>query len=379
LQFYLHRNYQFLLNKSSGAEEEKKIEMTRLFLGHTDWVRSVAFSPDGETLASGSDDTTVRIWNAKTGALLRTLREKHSKSVLSVAFAPDGKTLAAGSLVCTLWNVANGHCIRILDGHSEMVTSVAFSLDGKMLASASVDETVCVWMVASGKRTNTLRGHSKPVRSVAFSPKIPNTLASGSADGMRIWELTYGGITTCADVFTDQPNAGIRSVAYSPDGNLLSMGSTWGMIQFWSFESSEKFSNEAFHHDDWVQCVAFSPNGRMLVSASDDGSVRLWDVKLGEINTMLHEWLTHAVFAAFSRNGKALATACKDGAVRVFSLLNYDVLCRGSLLLRVGVAPYVVFDVVNYCMQRSFDAESKHMQFEKISFLEQMQARNRIK
>ena len=174
----------WIYNAETGEEFD-------LLTGHTSGVNSVAFSSDGNTLASGSRDTTIRLWDINTGRPLRTLTG-HTLWVNSVAFSPDGNTLASGSADGTirLWNSTTGENIVTLEGHTEGVTSVAFSVDGRTLASGSFDDTVRLWNPTTGAHLATFSGHKGDVNAIAFSPD-GITLASGSSDStILLWELT---------------------------------------------------------------------------------------------------------------------------------------------------------------------------------------------
>jgi WD40 repeat protein len=171
----------------------------------------VAFSPDGKQVASGSDDSTVRLWDAATGAPLQTL-EGHSNWVRSVAFSPDGKQVASGSDDSTvrLWDAATGAPLQTLEGHSNWVTSVAFSPDGKQVASGSDDNTVRLWDAATGASLQTLEGHSNWVTSVAFSP-----------DGKQVQTLR---------VSRDWVVEGISNILWLPPDYLPTCHAIWNGI-----------------------------------------------------------------------------------------------------------------------------------------------------
>jgi parallel beta-helix repeat protein len=212
----------------------------RTLSGHTSYVNSVAFSPDGKILASGSYKE-IKLWDVATGKELRTLRG-HTDRAFSVAFSPDGKILASGSEDKTikLWDVATGTEIRTLQGHTYWVYSVAFSPDGKILASGSYDETIKLWDVATGRELRTLSGHTSSVESVAFSPD-GKILASGSYDEtIKLWDVATG-----KEIRTLSGHTGhVLSVAFSPDGKVLASGSDDKTIKLWLLSPLD----EVVHH-----------------------------------------------------------------------------------------------------------------------------------
>ena len=236
-------------------------------------IVSVAFSPDGSTLASGDENKTVRLWDVTSGQLKATLTG-HSERVSSVAFSPDGSILASGSLDKTvrLWNVASGQLTALLIGHTRDVSSVAFSQDGGILASGSHDETVRLWNVASRQLKTTLTGDMNWTSSVAFSPD-GSTLASGGSNTVHLWDVTSGQRKTGLIGHARE----VRSVAFSPDGNTLaSAGGFDNTVRLWDVASGQPTAL-LIGHFDWVRSVAFSPDGNTLASVGS-GTIHLWDL-----------------------------------------------------------------------------------------------------
>jgi WD40 repeat protein len=290
----------------------------RTLAGHTDYVNSVAFSPDGQTLASVSRDHTIKLWEVGTGRELRALTE-HTAPVTSVAFSPDGKTLASGSMDRTikLWEVGTGRQVRTLGGHtkgadsvSPQVTSVAFSPDGKTLASGTMDKTVQMWEVSTGRKLLTLTGHTNRIKSVGFSAN-GKTLASGSWDStIKLWEVdtgrelrTLAGHTGVVDSVAHRVN----SVAFSFDGKMLASGTGDEAITLWEVGTGRELRT-LIGHTASVNSVAFAPDGKMLASGSDDHTIKLWEAGTGrELRTLTGH--TNPISSiAFSPDGQTLAS-----------------------------------------------------------------------
>ena len=246
----------------------------RTFSGHTGWVWSVAFSPDGQTIASGSHDETARLWETDTGDHLQTLSE-HTGFVMSIAFSPDGQTITSGSWDNTirLWDASTGNHIRTLTGHTHDVESVAFSPDGQTIASGSKDDTIRLWDANTGNHIRTFSGHTADVVSVAFSPD-GQTIASGSHDNtIRLWDANTGN-----HIRTFSGHTGwVWSVAFSPDGQTIASGSHDETARLWETDTGDHLQTLS-EHTGFVMSIAFSPNGGTLASGSSDNTIKLWEL-----------------------------------------------------------------------------------------------------
>jgi WD40 repeat protein len=284
--------------------------------GHTDPVRSIAYSPDGQRLASGSDDGTAKLWDAKSGKLLRTIAERDSSitAIGAVGFSPDGKRLAGAiteDATVRIWDTATGRPLCKLQGHTGNVTRLAFSPDGQRLATASEDHTVKVWSTDTGRELVTLAGHADGVAGVAFSPGGGRLASAGYDNTVRVWDSASG--LLC---FTLAGHAAaVMDVAYSPDGQRLATASLDDTVKFWSAKGGHAV--EAVRVAGTTRGVAFSPDGRHLAGGRGQHVVVLDTATGKEVRTLKgHEMQMAAL--AYAPDGKRLASLSFDNTVRVW-------------------------------------------------------------
>jgi eukaryotic-like serine/threonine-protein kinase len=239
---------------------------------HKGPVWSVAFGRDG-TLASGGDDGFVRLWQATSFEESRSI--VHAKGVRALAFSPDGRTLAIGGRdgALRLWDVAGGQDAGAhFRGHEGMVMALAFSLDGKTLLSASGDKTAILWDVASGREKVTLRGHTGGVYAVAFAPDGRTVLTGGWDRTARLWDAGAGSPRGILEGH-DQD---VWGVAFAPDGATLATASEDRQVRLWDPGATHP-RRILRGHTGALYAIAFAPDGSVLASGSRDGSVRLWE------------------------------------------------------------------------------------------------------
>ena len=278
-----------------------------------------AFSPDGKTIAStswgkpkrtsGRGINGVEIWDVITGED-KAILIGHTIRVNSIAYSPDGETIATGGWhydnTVRLWHVQTGQNISTSRMQTKWGTFVIFSPDGTTYAAAGDDNLGHLWNGKTGEHKITLTGHTKHVFSAAYSPD-GKTIATGSKDGtIRLWDAVTGNHKTTLT----SGDGSVASVLYSPDGNTIVCGTRNGDVQLWDIRT-EKLKFTLTGHTKSINSIAYSPDGTTIATASWDKTVRLWDAATGKTKAILTGYLRIST-AAYSPDGRTIATGSVD-------------------------------------------------------------------
>ena len=205
-------------------------------------------------------------------------RLAHTEAINVLAVAPDGNTLASASADSSikLWSLPEGKLLGVLNGHTAGVVALAFTPDGRRLVSGSLDKTVRIWALAERRLVATLEGATSAVNLLAITPDGA-TLAAGTDDGsIELWSLPEG----LRRQLGSKDNHGVSSLIIAPDGRLLVSGYANGTIQLWSLPDGRSLGVLTGHHQR-VECLAVAPDGRTLASGSMDSTARLWSLPEG--------------------------------------------------------------------------------------------------
>jgi hypothetical protein len=294
-------------------------KLAKVLRGHGGDVNAIVFSPNGELLASASNDNTVKLWNVQTGKELRTFQEAQD-DVLTVAFNPNGDQLAAGGNEQTikLWNLNTNVNPQILTGHEgiihsltfspdgrtlvsgswdktirlwaldsaseleqiqndDSIYSVAFSPDGQLIACGSFNETITIWEANTGTLLRTLQGHGmRTVYAVAFHPNSHQIVSGDLSNNVRIWDTHTG---DSIFILKGPPKifGGIVTVTYHPNGRVIASGHG-DKIKLWNATTGEELQTLGGGEESEVRTVAFSPDGQILASGYDDNTIKLWKI-----------------------------------------------------------------------------------------------------
>jgi WD40 repeat protein len=304
--------------KSNSSNHVLPTQLSKVLKGHSGDVNTVAFSPDGQQLASGSNDHSVKLWDINTGKEISTFtdaqddiltvafhpdghllaaggneqtiqlwdlntKEKtgtlvgHQGIIHSIAFSPDGQTLVSGSWDKTvrLWEINLATELRLMKGE-DSIYSVAFSPDGKQIAVGSYNDTITLWATNTGQRLHTLQGNGmRTVYAVAFSPNGHQIISGDLSNKVRVWDTDTGNSLFILKGF-EGVFGNILSVAFSPDGHtIVASGGGDQTIKWWNASTGEELQTHQNDGSD-VRAITFSPDGRMLASAHDDNTIKLW-------------------------------------------------------------------------------------------------------
>jgi COMPASS component SWD3 len=303
--------------------------------GHTAPVRTVAISPDGQSLASGGDDKTIRLWNLKTGQLLRTITG-HPDGIKSLVFSPDGKILVssgdAGNV--RVWNVQTGQLIRSLTGHAASVSSIVMSPDGQTLATASMDKTIRLWNLNNGQLRHTIKTDAN---YLVMSPD-GKTLFSGNQDGtIKQWNLRTRRLVTNIvppkpknPMFDFQRASGVVSLAISPDGQTIinggyndshqSIQATDGKnVKVWNLNNRRLIYNFSVGIGA-VESVVISPDGQNFIIGGFSHDISIFNLKTGNLIRKIQGHAGGVYALAISQDGKTLVSGSGDKSIKVWRL-----------------------------------------------------------
>ena len=284
------------------------------FMGHTEFVGSVAFSPDGKTVLTGSNDHTAKLWDL-SGQIMQTFTG-HTEGVNSAVFSPDGKIVLTGSYDNTakLWDLS-GQIMQTFTGYAKYITSVAFSPDGKTVLTGSGDNTAKLWDL-SGREMQTFTGHANTIQSVAFSPDGKTVLTGSTDNTAKLWDLSGRVIQTFTEQHEDRFNY-TGSVAFSPDGKTVLKSAAYNTAKLWDL--SGRVIQTFKGHTGYVCELAFSPDGKTVLTGSNDNTAKMWDLS-GRVIQAFKGHTAKVNSVAFSPDGKTVLTGGEDNTAKLWDL-----------------------------------------------------------
>ncbi|WP_315788213.1 WD40 repeat domain-containing protein [Fischerella sp. JS2] len=285
-------------------------------------IKSLTFSPDSKTLVSGGshNDGIIRLWSIKKGDIIGTIRKAQKTAVESMVISPDGQTLASCSndYTVNLWNLKTNKFTRSFSGHTSNVLSLATTPDGKILASGGLDG-IRLWDLVKKRPLATLV-HYNNISKITISPD-GQTLASGDTQGVvKLWDLNSGQFIRQFSAHTQV----VSDLAFTPDGQTLVTASHDGTIKLWNAKTGDFAStlteNNSINHNNWINAIAINPNGRILASGGKQGVVQLWDLTTGKLLNTLEGHTDWVSAIAFSPNGQFFASGGYDKRILVWRM-----------------------------------------------------------
>ena len=302
-------------------------DLQQTITAHSDWVRCLCFTPDGEKLVSGSFDKTIKLWQLETGEVIHTLVD-HPKGVFALAVSPDGKLLASGSWdeMIKLWDLEAGKLLHNLTEHNASVRSLAISSDSQTLVSGSFDQTIKLWHLPDGTVTKTI-ANDESIAAIALSPN-GKFLASTGDDGIvKLWSLTTG--ESMIELIGNKHCIG--SMMIDPSSQTIAAGTTNGYVILWKLENNENGQKQQIKplqaikaHAGQINACVFSPDGLYLITGSVDGKAKVWykDEDLNfrdKARSILKGDPGRSVMSvAIDPQGKTIAVGGADGTIQLW-------------------------------------------------------------
>ena len=290
------------------------------WIGHTDSVTCMSYSPNGCHIVTGSNDMSIRIWDAETGSTIGEPLKGHTDTVRSVGYSPDGRRIISGSGDSTIriWDAETGAAVgRPLEGHIWSVASVCYSPDGRHISSGSYDKAIRIWDAETGAAIGQpLEGHTWSVTSISYSPNGRRIISGSEDKTIRIWDAETGAaISQPLEGHTDY----VTSVAYSPDGRCIISGSYDKTIRIWDAETGAAIGQPLGGHTDYVTSVGYSPDGQRIISGSDDRTIQIWDAKTGvTIGQPLEGHTSSVTSVGYSPDGRHISSGSYDTTIRIW-------------------------------------------------------------
>ncbi len=324
----------YQLEYRSERVDSNIFKLNTVLSGHNSEVLTTKFSPKGDWLASGSVDSTIKIWDKEKRSLLINIKQPSGVTYLDISH--DGNFIATGAYdeKLRLWKLPEGKLIKEFTGHKGTVWSVSLSPDGKTIASSGEDETIKLWDIETGQLVRTLSGHSRIVWDVKFSPD-GNTIASGSFDKtIKIWNAKTG---ECLHTLIEHTQA-VVSLAFSPDGQMLASTSDDKTIKLWHTSNWNLVRTmEVPEHN---QAADFSPDSKRLLTGGRDKpmlgellqnffgdsrsnkgvSMRLWEVGTGKLLQTFSMHANDVNDVSWCADGKWIASGSSDKTIELWHL-----------------------------------------------------------